>query len=147
MHDEYDDDYRNAYDDDDDDLRNARRRRRRRRGPWGMMTHPGPAFGPFGPVGPVGPVAPWSPMSPYPGQAIAPPVVNRFTGNLKLGLILDAAAQVLASFASLPSAPSATGDVRTDMANLFTYQASLAQHAKRDEQIRTAGALAKLFLV
>lgn len=41
----------------------------------------------------------------------------------------------------------ATGEGRTDFANIIAYQTALAQHAKRDEQIRTAGALARLFLV
>ena len=83
--------------------------------------------------------APWNPPP--------PPVVDRFTGSLKLGLILDAAAQALAAMASLPAAPPVSGDGRTDTQNLVKYQESLAQHAKRDEQIRTVGALARLFLV
>jgi hypothetical protein len=143
---EDDDEYRNVngYDDDDDyDGRNAfwRKRRKRRvvrpRGPrpWGYMTGPSPyGMAPYAP-----PVAPW--------EAPPPPIVDRLSGNLKLGLIVDAASQVLASMAGLPAAPTAIGDLRTDMANLITYQQALAQHAKRDEQIRTVGALAKLFLV
>ncbi|MBI4509493.1 MAG: hypothetical protein HY698_07635, partial [Deltaproteobacteria bacterium] len=76
-----------------------------------------------------------------------PPVVDRYTGSIKLGLLLDAVAQVLAAMAALPPAPNPTGDSKSDMANLIQYQAKLAQHAKRDEQVRTAGALVKLFLV
>lgn len=47
----------------------------------------------------VGP-SPWDMPPP-------PPVMDRYTGSLKLGLIFDAAAQVLASMASLPAAPVA----------------------------------------
>ena len=125
------------YDDDDDfDGRNARRRRR-----WYAPGDRPVVVGqrPMLPVH-VAP-APWE-MQPAP-----PPVVDRYTGALKLGLIVDAAAQVLASMASLPAAPVATGEGRTDFANIIAYQTALAQHAKRDEQIRTAGALARLFLV
>ncbi len=73
--------------------------------------------------------------------------MDRFTGSLKLGLILDVVAQGLAAMASLPTAPSMTGEGRTDAVNMVKYQEALAQHAKRDEQIRTVGALARLFLV
>jgi hypothetical protein len=126
------------YDDDDDDFdgRNARRRRR-----WYSPGGNRPVVVGPRPVRPVQVApAPWEMPPP-------PPVVDRYTGTLKLGLILDAAAQVLASMASLPAAPVATGEGRTDFANIIAYQTALAQHAKRDEQIRTAGALARLFLV
>jgi hypothetical protein len=73
--------------------------------------------------------------------------VDRFTGGLKLGMILDAAAQALAAMSGLPAAPTASEDGRTNAQNLVKYQEALAQHAKRDEQIRTIGALARLFLV
>lgn len=128
------------YDDDDDDFdgRNAILGRRRRRR-WFQPGYDRPVV-----VGPRRPVqvapAPWDMPPP-------PPVVDRYTGSLKLGLIVDAAAQVLASMASLPAAPVATGEGRVDFANIIAYQTALAQHAKRDEQIRTAGALARLFLV
>ena len=32
-------------------------------------------------------------------------------------------------------------DTNVDVGNLVTYQAALAQHAKRDEQVRTLGSL------
>jgi len=139
---DWDDDYRNFYDDDDFDGRNAVRRRRRRRypgygGSYGPRPYPVPV--PAQPVQ-VGP-SPWT-MQPAP-----PPVVDRWSGQIRLGMILDAAAQILASMASLPSSPTPTGAAHTDLANLIAYQTSLAQHAKRDEQIRTVGALARLFLV
>jgi hypothetical protein len=90
------------------------------------------------------PAYPWqSPLTPPPVS----PLVDRYTGGLKLGLILDAAAQALAAMASLPTPPNISGEGRTDAQNLVKYQESLAQHAKRDEQVRTIGALARLFLV
>jgi hypothetical protein len=136
------------YDDDDGfDGRNAVSRRRvvvrpRPRPVIGVGVSPrAPMYG-YPQAPPYGyPQAPWEqPTAP-------PPVVDRYTGGLKLGLILDAAAQALAAMASLPSAPPVVGDQRADTQNLVKYQESLAQHAKRDEQIRTVGALARLFLV
>jgi hypothetical protein len=130
------------YDDDDFDGRNARRRRRRPGWLGGNQVAV--------PVGPrPAPVAPGYgyPVPPWAAPPPPPPVVDRFTGGLKLGLILDAAAQALAAMSGLPSAPPASGDGRTDTQNMVKYQEALAQHAKRDEQIRTVGALARLFLV
>jgi hypothetical protein len=125
------------YDDyDDDDFRNARRRVRRPVGrPIGAVVGPRPMAPPS-----YGYPAPWAPPP-------AAPVVDRFTGGLKLGMILDAAAQALAAMSGLPAAPTATGEGKVDTHNLLKYQEALAQHAKRDEQIRTVGALARLFLV
>ena len=121
------------YDDDDDlEFRNARRRRPRP----GML---GPMRRPMAPAG-YGPV-PWAPP---PSPA---PAVDRYTGTLKLGVLIDAAAQALAAMSGLPPAPPSLGDSKSDTQNLVKYQESLAQHAKRDEQIRTLGALARLFLV
>jgi hypothetical protein len=137
--------------DDEFDGRNARAVRRpivRRTVPVGSGYGPVQAVGAYGPQPfastAYGPPYPWQPpMAPAPTS----PLVDRYTGGLKLGLILDAAAQALAAMASLPTAPSITGEGRSDAQNLVKYQESLAQHAKRDEQIRTIGALARLFLV
>ena len=41
----------------------------------------------------------------------------------------------------LPGAPKATTDAAVDVQNMGIYQSSLAQHAKRDEQVRTLGSL------
>jgi hypothetical protein len=61
-------------------------------------------------------------------------------------MMIEAGAQVLAAIQSLPLAPVATGKVEQDVANMVLYQAALAEHAKRDEQLRTLGSLAsKLF--
>jgi hypothetical protein len=130
------------YDDDDFDGRNARRVVRRRPGPRTgaqVITVGGPRPAGYGYGYPQ--QTPWAPAP------MAPPVVDRYTGGLKIGLIIDAATQALAAMSSLPSAPPVSGEGRTDTQNLVKYQESLAQHAKRDEQIRTIGALARLFLV
>ncbi len=120
-----DDDFRNQYDDDFYGRNALVNRKRRPQVPPQQSYYP---------------PAPWN-------QPPPPQQPSRWMNNLRLGLIIDAAAQVLAAMASLPAAPVATGDGKTDMTNLITYQQALAQHAKRDEQIRTAGALGRLFLV
>ncbi len=74
------------------------------------------------------------------------PIVRRDTGGLSTGMMVEAGAQVLAAIQSLPLPPVATGKVEKDIANMVLYQAALAEHAKRDEQLRTIGSLAsKLF--
>jgi hypothetical protein len=45
--------------------------------------------------------------------------------------------QGFAALKALPTAPTSTGDVATDVANLTLYQRALAEHGKLDEQIRT----------
>jgi len=55
--------------------------------------------------------------------------------------LVEVAAQILAAIQPLPGAPSAQGDVETDVENLVIYQTALATHAKRDEQLRTLGSL------
>jgi hypothetical protein len=61
--------------------------------------------------------------------------------DLPTGEVLALAAQALAALQSLPAAPAPIGSTETDVANLITYQSALAQHAKRDEQLRTVGSL------
>ena len=51
-----------------------------------------------------------------------------------------------ASGANVPAAPVALGKADDDVSNLITYQSALAVHAKRDEQLRTIGALVAKFL-
>ena len=117
------------------------------RGPIQAGPYPSAAYQPGYSTPPY--AAAYQPAA-YPWQQSAPttsPLVDRYTGGLKLGLILEAAAQALAAMASLPTAPPMSGEQRTDNTNMVKYQESLAQHAKRDEQIRTIGALARLFLV
>ena len=89
------------------------------------------------------------PMAPYsqPPQVIytAPPPMQAtaatLLGKLTTGQIVEMVAQIFAALQSLPGAPVATRDVGTDVGNLILYQGALAQHAKRDEQVRTLGSL------
>jgi len=62
-------------------------------------------------------------------------------GNLTAAELIDMVAQGLAALQPLPGAPAAQGDVETDVENLVLYQSALATHAKRDEQLRTIGAI------
>lgn len=74
------------------------------------------------------------------------PVVRHDTGGLSYGVLIEAGAQALAAIQPLPAPPVATGKVEVDVGNLMLYQQALAEHAKRDEQLRTVGSLAsKLF--
>ena len=61
--------------------------------------------------------------------------------GLSTGELIEVAAQILAAIQPLPGAPTAAGEVETDVENLVIYQTALATHAKRDEQLRTLGGL------
>ena len=67
-------------------------------------------------------------------------------GGMTTAELVDVAAQILAAIQPLPAAPTAAGDVETDVENLVMYQTALATHAKRDEQLRTLGSLLGRFL-
>jgi hypothetical protein len=73
----------------------------------------------------------------YPGQG----ALAGLFGSMTTGQILDLVAVAFAALQPLPAAPTATKDTNTDVGNLVLYQAALAQHAKRDEQVRTLGGL------
>jgi hypothetical protein len=62
-------------------------------------------------------------------------------GRMTAGQMIDMVAQIFAALMPLPAAPVATADAATDIGNLITYNGSLAQYAKRDEQVRTLGNL------
>ena len=62
-------------------------------------------------------------------------------GKLTTGQIVEMVAQAFAALQTLPGAPVATRETSTDIANLILFQNALAQHAKRDEQVRTLGSL------
>jgi hypothetical protein len=67
--------------------------------------------------------------------------------DMPTGLLAEVVAQAFVAFQPLPNPPPPmTGDVRADLGNLVTYQTALAQHQKRNEQIRTVGYLARLFV-
>ena len=82
------------------------------------------------------------------GRPRAQPVViqeepqqRKLIGDLTMGEVVELAAQILAAIQPLPGAPTAAGEVETDVENLVIYQTALATHAKRDEQLRTLGSL------
>jgi len=74
-----------------------------------------------------------------------PPVASTLTstlfGKLTTGQVVEMVAQLFAALQTLPTAPTATKDVDTDLGNMVLYQTALAQHAKRDEQVRALGGL------
>ena len=74
-----------------------------------------------------------------PQYAPAPSFASRF--GMTTGELIDTGIQLLAAIQPLPAAPTAQGEAGTDVENLMTYQGALAQHAKRDEQLRTLGNL------
>lgn len=78
-------------------------------------------------------------------QPSAGSIIRRDTGGLSTGVLVEAGAQLLAAIQPLPTAPVATGKLEADMENLMLYQKALAEHAKRDEQLRTVGSLASKF--
>lgn len=61
--------------------------------------------------------------------------------GMTTGELIDTGIQILAALMPLPAAPTAQGEAAVDVENLVTYQTALATHAKRDEQLRTAGTL------
>ena len=129
---------------DPDDLYDDTRNAPPRKNFWAMAQprRPQPAFVP---------VVQAPPMGYWPGVGYAPPqapVVGRQKRILDMpaGEVLALAAQAFAALQPLPTAPNAIGRADDDVPNLITYQSALATHAKRDEQLRTIGALvAKLF--
>lgn len=77
----------------------------------------------------------------YPPQPLPQSTAASILGKLTTGQIVEMIAQAFAAMQALPGAPVATRDTSTDVANLILFQNALAQHAKRDEQVRTLGSL------
>ncbi len=130
--------FRNGYYDEDGDWRNGGDLRNRR-----VIVRGGGARGPWRPMRPA-------PYYPQPSPMVASPVGRMF--NMPAPVLIDAAAQLLAALSALPAQPAvvntadASKDAYANLANLIEYQRALASYAKRNEQIRTAGALAKLLM-
>ena len=74
-------------------------------------------------------------------SALAAGTLGGLLGNLTAGTLVELVAQGIAALQSLPAAPVATKDTATDVGNMILFQSALAQHAKRDEQLRTIGHL------
>ena len=62
-------------------------------------------------------------------------------GRMSTGQVIDMVAQIFVALMPLPAAPVPTSDPTTDVPNMILYQSSLAQYAKRDEQVRVLGSL------
>jgi hypothetical protein len=69
-----------------------------------------------------------------------------FFNRLTIPMIIEMVAQGFAALQSLPPPPNPTQETGTNVANMLVYQRALAEHAKRDEQIRTFGNLAAKLL-
>jgi hypothetical protein len=68
-----------------------------------------------------------------------PSLASRF--GMTMGELLDTGLQIFAAINGLPAAPVSQGETGVDTENLVIYQTALANHAKRDEQLRTLGSL------
>ncbi len=104
----------------------------------------GPLVGAMQPA-PIAQVAPVVYNTPPPVIYQQPPqaasVVSSLLSRVTAGQLIDMVAQVFAVLQTLPAAPTAVDDTNTNVSNLILYQGALAQHAKRDEQVRTLGSL------
>ena len=69
------------------------------------------------------------------------PTAGSLLGRLTVGQLIEIAAQAFAALQSLPPAPNPQQETSTNVQNMIVYQRALAEHAKRDEQIRTLAAL------
>jgi hypothetical protein len=112
----------------DDDERNARP----------VMAPRRPTYGGRVPARPV-----YYQAAPQPAVIYQPAPALRPAGlaGMTTAELVEVGAQVLAAIQPLPAAPTAIGEVETDVENLVIYQTALATHAKRDEQLRTLGGL------
>lgn len=59
--------------------------------------------------------------------------------DLDTGDLVASAVKVLAALDPLPASPVIKGDPKTDLENLVAYQANLAVHAKRAQQLGALG--------
>ncbi len=79
----------------------------------------------------------------YPAAPQPTVVYHQPAGGTGLGLagmsnaeLIELAALALTALQPLPGAPTAQGDVETDVENLVLYQTALAGHAKQVDRIR-----------
>jgi hypothetical protein len=68
-----------------------------------------------------------------------PPASASVLGNMTSSDLVELGLQVLAALRPLPGAPTAQGDVETDVNNMVIYQTALAEFAQNDERLRTLG--------
>ena len=69
------------------------------------------------------------------------PTAGSLLGRLTITQLIEIAAQAFAALQALPPAPNPQQETSTNVANMIVYQRALAEHAKKDEQIRTLGSL------
>jgi hypothetical protein len=93
------------------------------------------------PGGGYRPMAPAAPAQVIYAQPAQQPALATFFGKLTTGQVIELVAGLFAMLQPLPAAPVSTRDAATDIGNLILYQGAIAQHAKRDEQVRTLGGL------
>jgi hypothetical protein len=98
---------------------------------------PVPVYAQAHALGQLSPLAPGYGPSGYGSAGMG----GLFRRPLSFGRGASLLAQIVASLMPLPSKPSALGKVEDDVANALLYQQALAQHAQRDERIRTIGAV------
>jgi hypothetical protein len=101
-----------------------------------MLTAPAPMYS-QGFVGGQSPVYLQPPMWNWGGPGTLGGLFGGLN-NVNIGTLIDLVGQGFAAVRTLPTPPSSSGDAATDVANLTLYQTALAEHAKTDEQIRTA---------
>jgi hypothetical protein len=81
--------------------------------------------------------APYPPYGGYPYPPQSSPLSR--LGDISPATIVDMAARLLAALSPLPEPPNPSGKEGIDIENAITYQTALAEHAKRDEQLRELG--------
>lgn len=81
--------------------------------------------------------APIYAQPPMYGQPPVMGMLGSLFGGINIGQVIELVGQGFAALKALPAAPSSTGEMTTDVANLTLYQRALAEHGKLDEQIRT----------
>lgn len=100
---------------------------------WGASSYPNTPFYPNSYWNGQNPVYAQPPICGQPFMG----TLGALFGGINIGQVIDLVGQGFAALKALPAAPSSTGDVGTDVANLALYQRALAEHGKLDEQIRT----------
>jgi hypothetical protein len=85
--------------------------------------------------------APYGAPAPYYATAPAVNGLLGLLGNGSIGPLVEMGTAGFAALQELPPAPTATDDVATNLQNILIYQTALANHAKRNERVRTLGSL------
>jgi hypothetical protein len=85
--------------------------------------------------------APYGAPAPYYATAPALNGLLGLLGNGSIGPLVEMGTAGFAALQELPPAPTATDDVATNLQNILIYQTALANHAKRNERVRTLGSL------